>query len=90
MHVQTLTELKPSVYSYKELFETACKIGVPIHELQFFFRSTVMNVLGGNVDDHNKNFSFLMEQDRKWHFAPTYDYTFVVAPSAQHYTSAMA
>lgn len=85
VHVQTLAALNPAANSYEELFETACKIGVPIPELQFLFRSMVMNVLGGNVDDHNKNFSFLMGQDGKWHFAPTYDYTFAVDPSAPHY-----
>lgn len=26
-----------------------------------------------------------MGQDGKWHFAPTYDYTFTVDPSAPHY-----
>lgn len=85
VHVQTLAALNPSANTYEELFETACKIGVPLAELQLLFRSTVMNVLGGNVDDHNKNFSFLMSRDGKWHFAPVYDYTFTVDPSAPHY-----
>ena len=44
-----------------------------------------MNVLGGNVDDHNKNFSFLMGEDGIWHTAPAYDYTFSVDPSAPGY-----
>lgn len=85
VHVQTLAALRPTANSYEELFETACKIGVPLAELQLLFRSTVMNVLGGNVDDHNKNFSFLMGRDGKWHIAPTYDYTFTVDPSAPNY-----
>jgi len=46
---------------------------------------TVMNVLGGNVDDHNKNFSFLMGEDGVWHTAPAYDYTFSVDLSAPGY-----
>ena len=46
---------------------------------------TVVNVLGGNVDDHNKNFSFLMGEDGIWHTAPAYDYTFSVDPSAPGY-----
>lgn len=54
-------------------------------ELQSLFHSMVMNVLGGNVDDHNKNFSFLMGRDGKWHFAPVYDYTFTVDPNAPYY-----
>lgn len=87
VHVQTLAALNPTANSYEELFETACKIGVPLTEIQLLFRSTVMNVLGGNVDDHNKNFSFLMGQDGQWHFAPAYDYTFTVDPSAPNYVN---
>ena len=37
------------------------------------------------MDDHNKNFSFLMGEDGIWHTAPTYDYTFSVDPSAPGY-----
>lgn len=85
VHVQTLAALNPSANSYEELFETACKIGVPVIELQSLFHSMVMNVLGGNVDDHNKNFSFLMGRDGKWHFAPVYDYTFTVDPNVPYY-----
>ena len=85
VHVETLAALSPSASSYEGVFETAYKIGIPLAELQLFFRLTVMNVLGGNVDDYNKNFSFLMGRDGKWHFAPTYDYTFTVDPNAPHY-----
>lgn len=85
VHVQTLAALAPSANSYEELFETAYKIGVPPAELQQLFRSMVMNVLGGNVDDHNKNFSFIMNKDGKWHIAPTYDYTFTVDSDAPYY-----
>ena len=44
-----------------------------------------MNVLGGNVDDHTKNFSFMMSDDGVWHIAPAYDYTFSVDLSAPGY-----
>lgn len=47
----------------------------------------VLNVLGGNVDDHNKNFSFLMGDDGRWHVAPAYDYTFSVDPDAPYYVN---
>lgn len=47
----------------------------------------VMNVLGGNVDDHNKNFSFVMGRDGVWHTSPAYDYTFTVDPDAPFYVN---
>ena len=39
------------------------------------------------MDDHNKNFSFLMNTDGVWHVAPAYDYTFSVDPSAPGYVN---
>ena len=60
---------------------------MPPGELRQLFRSMVLNVLGGNVDDHNKNFSFLMGNDGGWHVAPAYDYTFSVDPDAPYYVN---
>ena len=64
---------------------TACRIGILPTELRQLFLQTTMNVLGGNVDDHNKNFSFLMNDDGVWHIAPAYDFTFSVDLSAPGY-----
>lgn len=77
--------MNPSSDSYEDLFDTACRIGIIPSEQKQLFLQTVMNVLGGNVDDHNKNFSFLMGSDGVWHTAPAYDYTFSVDPSAPGY-----
>lgn len=40
-----------------------------------------------NLDDHNKNFSFLMADDGQWHTAPAYDYTFAVDTDAPYYVN---
>ena len=85
IHMQTLAAMNPSSDSYEDLFDTACRIGILPAEQKQLFLQTVINVLGGNVDDHNKNFSFLMGADGMWHTAPAYDYTFSVDPSAPGY-----
>lgn len=85
LHIQTLAAMKPTANSYEELFDVACRLGVLPSELKQLFLSLTMNVLGGNVDDHNKNFSFLMADDGAWHIAPAYDYTFAVDLSAPGY-----
>jgi len=85
IHMQTLAAMNPSSDSYEDLFDTACRIGILPSEQKQLFLLTVMNVLGGNVDDHNKNFSFLMGEDGVWHTAPAYDYTFSVDLSAPGY-----
>lgn len=85
LHIQTLAAMKPTANSYEELFDVACRLGVLPSELKQLFLSLTMNVLGGNVDDHSKNFSFLMADDGAWHIAPAYDYTFAVDLSAPGY-----
>ena len=85
IHVQTLAAMDPLSNSYEELFIVANKIGVTPSEQKQLFLLAVMNVLGGNVDDHNKNFSFLMDKDGNWHVAPAYDYTFTIDLSAPGY-----
>ena len=37
----------------------------------------VFNVMANNTDDHNKNFSFLLDDAGRWHPAPAYDITFI-------------
>ena len=46
-----------------------------------------MNVVGGNVDDHNKNFSFTMKRDGEWHVSPAYDFTFTIDTSGPFYVN---
>ena len=87
IHVQTLAAMNPAADSYESLFDAACQIGILPAELKQLFLLTVMNVLSGNVDDHNKNFSFLMSDDGVWHIAPAYDFTFSVDPSAPGYVN---
>lgn len=87
IHIQTLAAMNPAADSYECLFDTACSIGVLPSELKQLFLLTTLNVLGGNVDDHNKNFSFLMGDDGVWHIAPAYDFTFSVDPSAPGYVN---
>lgn len=87
IHVQTLAALDPLAGSYESLFETALRIGVGPGELRQIFLAMTLNVLGGNVDDHSKNFSFLMGRDGVWHFAPVYDFTFTVDLSAPYYVN---
>lgn len=87
IHVQTLAAMSPQSSSYEELFDAAIKIGIVPSELKQLFRQMVMNVVGGNVDDHNKNFSFIMAQDGVWHVSPAYDYTFTVDTSGPFYVN---
>ena len=35
----------------------------------------IFNVKSGNRDDHSKNFSFILDENKKWRLAPAYDLT---------------
>ena len=85
MHTQTLAAMNPLADSYEELFDVACRIGIIPAELSQLFLLMTMNVISGNIDDHNKNFSFMMASDGVWHITPAYDFTFSVDTSAPGY-----
>lgn len=76
IHTQTLAAMNPDATSYEDLFEVCRKLSIPASEQSELYRRMVFNVMGGNVDDHIKNFSFLMERNGTWHITPAYDMTF--------------
>ena len=87
LHVQTLAAMNPQSKSYEDLFIVASKLELPQDDLKQLFLQTALNFMAGNVDDHNKNFSFIMDRNGKWRLAPAYDFTFTVDPSAPSYVN---
>lgn len=80
---QTLAAIDPDAHSYENLFRTARALAIPKPEIDELFRRAAFNVLANNTDDHNKNFSFLMDQDGEWHLAPAYDMTFIIGSNGR-------
>lgn len=76
IHTQTLAAMHPDATSYEELFTVCRLLGIPVTEIAEEYRRMVFNVMGGNVDDHIKNFSFMMDENNAWHITPAYDVTF--------------
>lgn len=81
-HLQTLCALRHlppggprELYSYETLFETANMLGLGYEAREEIFRRMAFNVYNKEMDDHTKNFSFLMTADGVWHIAPAYDLT---------------
>lgn len=87
IHIQSLAAINPLSSSYEDLFEAATGIGIGPDEARQLFIQMVMNVICGNVDDHNKNFSFMMDKDAVWHVTPAYDFTFTIDPSSPSYVN---
>ena len=85
VHTQTLAAMNPDADSYEDIFRVMRKLNLPIEDFIQLFKIMTMNVLGGNVDDHNKNFSFLLDEKGIWHLAPAYDLTYCIDNNALSY-----
>lgn len=77
IYVQTLAAINPEARSYEDFVATCRELSLPESEIEQLFTRMVFNVMANNTDDHNKNFSFLLGEDGKWHLAPAYDVTFI-------------
>ena len=77
-HVLTLAAMEPDANSYDDLFAVCRRLRLPQKQQSELFRRMVFNVLGHNVDDHSKNFAFLMDKEGVWSLAPAYDLLFTI------------
>lgn len=87
IHIQTLAAMNPVSDCYEDLFDAASRLSLLPEETTGLFMQMVLNAACGNIDDHNKNFSFMMASDGIWHAAPAYDFTFAVDPDAPNYVN---
>ena len=77
VHMQTLAALYPEADGYEKLLMVCRKMRLPESTQQEIFRRMVFNILANNTDDHNKNFSFLMDESGHWRLSPAYDMTYI-------------
>ena len=75
---QTLMALYPSADSYESFLYVVKALGLGYRDILEAFRRMAFNVIACNVDDHAKNFSFLMNHKGQWSLSPAYDLTFSV------------
>lgn len=54
------------------------------HAVKKPYQRVVFDVLFNNRDDHPKNFSYRLGQDRRWGLAPAYDLTFCAGTAGYH------
>lgn len=77
LHMQTLAALYPEADSYEKLLMVCRKMRLPESTQEEIFRRMIFNYLANNTDDHNKNFSFLMDETGRWRLSPAYDMTYI-------------
>lgn len=77
LHTQTLAALNPGTDSYEKLLGVCRKMHLSEKDCEEIFRRMIFNILANNTDDHDKNFSFIMDKNGHWELAPAYDMTFI-------------
>ena len=80
VHMLSLAALTGGATSYEEAFNVVRRLRLDYADKEQLFRMMVFNVLGGNIDDHDKNFSFLMDKQGRWSLAPAYDMVYSIEP----------
>lgn len=75
------------VMSYEELLKLTNLITKSQSDVEEMFRRMVFNALSFNVDDHAKNFEFMMDHTGKWRLAPAYDVTYSKGVVKEHLTT---
>ena len=85
LHMQTLAAMDPLAASYEDLFAVIRQLNLKYEDVEQEYLRLVFNVLAKNVDDHTKNFAFLMDKQGVWRLSPAYDLTFSVDLSAPSY-----
>ena len=69
--------MDPEADSYEKLFAVCRKLRLPDVDCQELFRRMVFNILANNTDDHQKNFTFVMDRQGTWRLSPAYDMTYI-------------
>ncbi len=80
LHMQSLRALCGGADSYEEAFDALLRLRTDYTDKEQLFRRMVFNVVAGNIDDHDKNMSFLMGKDGRWSLAPAYDVVYSIDP----------
>ena len=91
LHVHSASGLmhdnyRASTLDYGHLMDFAFKLEKHVKAYEKVFRLAAFNVFAHNRDDHSKNFSFLMNVNGQWTFAPAYDLTFSYSSYGFHST----
>lgn len=85
IHTQTLAAMSSFADAYEDLFVVGRKLNLSADEQSQQYRRMVFNVIAVNVDDHTKNFSFIMLPNGEWHISPAYDIVFSADPDSHFY-----
>jgi serine/threonine-protein kinase HipA len=80
----------PGSVNYSTLLRVTRFVTKNEQEVYRAYRQCVFNVIFNNRDDHAKNFSFLLNENRRWILSLAYDLTFSDGPNGEHQMDIMS
>jgi serine/threonine-protein kinase HipA len=80
-------DFKMSSLDYGHLMDAAFQLEKQVNVYEKILRLAAFNLYSHNRDDHSKNFSFLMNKNGLWKWAPAYDLTYSASSFGNHSTS---
>jgi serine/threonine-protein kinase HipA len=88
IHMHSLAGLIHADYRHPSLdydtyLKTVMVLTRSMVEVEKAYAVACFNVLAHNRDDHARNFSFLLREDKRWVVAPAYDLTFSHGPNGE-------
>ena len=89
LHIHSLAGVLHSDFrypslDYDDLLSLTLHLTKSVQEQEKVFRLACFNLYSHNRDDHEKNFSFIMNAKGVWSFSPVYDITFSSGPGGEH------
>ncbi len=92
VHIHSLAGLVHSDFrlpsiDYDDILKLTLHLTKDMNEVLKVYKLAVFNLLTHNRDDHAKNFSFSLDENNSWRFAPAYDLTFSFGPGGEHSTT---
>jgi serine/threonine-protein kinase HipA len=86
LHMQSLCGMAQldyrakGVHDYSQALGAMRQLKLSPEAFEQAFRRIAFNVMATNCDDHTKNFSFILREQRRWELAPAYDLIYAYNP----------
>jgi serine/threonine-protein kinase HipA len=71
------------VHDYSQALGAMRQLKMSPEAFEQAFRRIAFNVMATNCDDHTKNFSFILREQRRWELAPAYDLIYAYNPKGE-------
>ena len=82
-------DFRISNFDYRDFIRFTAFMANDVRQKEEAFLRCLFNVVFNNRDDHTKNFSFRMNENKLWELSPCYDLTFCVGPNGYHQMAIM-